>query len=155
MQRCMVAGGLARRGAARPAGRRGLSSEATPPPEPGMNPDEPLPPPPNVFAAVGAMGAGALGAVFIAAVGVWGVFKMAFYVASETGRTINADKTAVAGSTGGGEAAAGGGSKAASPLEPRRPLCLLQGLAAPSFAAAAAVGVGSSSSNGWSSDSTG
>lgn len=34
MQCCRVAGGLARRGAARPA-RRGLSSEATPSPEPG------------------------------------------------------------------------------------------------------------------------
>ena len=60
----------------------------------------------------------ALGAVFIAAVGVWGVFKMAFYVASETGRSINADKTSGEGS--GSEGGGGGGIQAASPLE--RPL---------------------------------
>lgn len=57
---------------------------------------------------------------------MWGVFKMAFYVASETGRTMNADKAAVPGGSGGSEAAAGD-TKAASPLEPRRPLHLLQG----------------------------
>lgn len=37
----------------------------------------------------------ALGAVLIAAVGVYGVFKMALYVASETGRSLNADKPAL------------------------------------------------------------
>ena len=31
----------------------------------------------------------ATGAVFIAAVGVWGVFKMAFWVAKESGRSLN------------------------------------------------------------------
>lgn len=66
----------------------------------------------------------AVGAVFIAAVGVWGVFKMAFYVASETGRSMNADK-ADSSSGGGGSSAGssgeggGAGVKAASPLEPQ------------------------------------
>lgn len=36
------------------------------------------PPPPSAF-----------GAVLIAAVGVYGVFKMAFWVAGETGRSLN------------------------------------------------------------------
>ena len=59
----------------------------------------------------------AVGAVFIAAVGVWGVFKMAFYVASETGRSINADKadgSSESSSSGGG---GGSGVQPASPLE--------------------------------------
>lgn len=58
-----------------------------------------------------------MGAVFIAAVGVWGVFKMAFYVASETGRSINADKaggSSESSSSGGG---GGSGVQPASPLE--------------------------------------
>lgn len=137
-----------------------------------------MPEPPNVFATVGAMGAGgelsrhcvwpnhleffalrlrlgtvavgchsplvplsslhaALGAVFIAAVGVWGVFKISFWVASETGRSLNAEKQAAvaapaappaAGSPDGAAAAqrqAGtapaGDVKAASPLEAWRP----------------------------------
>ena len=61
--------------------------------------------------------AAAFGAVFIAAVGVWGVFKMAFYVASETGRTLNADKSEAASSSGGAAASAAPDVKAASPLE--------------------------------------
>jgi hypothetical protein len=79
----------------------------------------------------------ALGAVFIAAVGVWGVFKISFWVASETGRSLNAEKQAAvaapaappaAGSPDGAAAAqrqAGtapaGDVKAASPLEAWRP----------------------------------
>ena len=65
--------------------------------------------------------------MLIAAVGVWGVFKMAFYVASETGRTINADKppagtSADAGGSSSEAPASGGDPKAASPLERRLPL---------------------------------
>ncbi len=57
--------------------------------------------------------------MFIAAVGVWGVFKMAFYVASETGRSINADKAASSsgGSSGGSSDGSGNGIQPASPLE--------------------------------------
>lgn len=33
------------------------------------------------------------GAVFIAAVGVWAVFKMAFWVAGETGRSLKAEES--------------------------------------------------------------
>jgi hypothetical protein len=78
--------------------------------------------------------------VFIAAVGVWGVFKMAFYVASQTGRSMNAEQAgdgAAASSSGAGgsggqkgeaqqqAAAAAAGVKAASPLEPGWPGALL------------------------------
>ncbi|KAL3153456.1 hypothetical protein ABBQ38_011789 [Trebouxia sp. C0009 RCD-2024] len=47
--------------------------------------------PPSAARAVATMGAGALGAVAVAAVGVWGVFKMAMAVAEGTGRTLNSN----------------------------------------------------------------
>lgn len=50
--------------------------------------------PPSAARAVATMGAGALGAVAIAAVGVWGVFKMAMAVAEGTGRTLNSNGSA-------------------------------------------------------------
>uniref|UniRef100_A0A1D1ZUS9 Uncharacterized protein n=1 Tax=Auxenochlorella protothecoides TaxID=3075 RepID=A0A1D1ZUS9_AUXPR len=81
--------------ASRPGPRHRFSSEAGGAPKPGPvpGPEEPLPDPPGMFATMGAMGAGALGAVFVAGVGVYGVFKMAFWVAGSTGRSINADAT--------------------------------------------------------------
>jgi hypothetical protein len=58
------------------------------------------------------MGAGAAGAVFVAAVGVAGVFKLAFWVAGEAGRSMRPG-------AGEAEAAAAGTPPpaAASPLE--------------------------------------
>ncbi|DBB04305.1 hypothetical protein WJX77_002445 [Trebouxia sp. C0004] len=47
--------------------------------------------PPSAARAIATMGAGALGAVAVAAVGVWGVFKMAMAVAEGTGRTLNSN----------------------------------------------------------------
>lgn len=44
--------------------------------------------PPGVFTTITAMGAGAGGAVLVAAIGVWAVFQMAFWVAGEAGRSI-------------------------------------------------------------------
>lgn len=44
--------------------------------------------PPGVLTTITAMGAGAGGAVLVAAIGVWAVFQMAFWVAGEAGRSI-------------------------------------------------------------------
>jgi hypothetical protein len=51
-------------------------------------PSEPPPPPPGMFATVTAMAAGAGGAVFVAAIGVWAVFQMAFWVAGRAATAI-------------------------------------------------------------------
>ena len=51
-------------------------------------PSDPPPPPPGMFATVAAMAAGAGGAVFVAAIGVWAVFQMAFWVAGRAATTI-------------------------------------------------------------------
>ncbi|KAH7620036.1 hypothetical protein NADE_008312 [Nannochloris sp. 'desiccata'] len=47
--------------------------------------------PPGMFATIGAMGAGAGGAVLIAGVGVYAVFQMAFWIAGSTGRSLNGE----------------------------------------------------------------
>ncbi|DBA78158.1 TPA: hypothetical protein ACH3X2_008124 [Trebouxia sp. C0005] len=52
--------------------------------------------PPSAARAIATMGAGALGAVAVAAVGVWGVFKMAMAVAEGTGRTLNSNNSGAA-----------------------------------------------------------
>ncbi|GAB4815462.1 hypothetical protein N2152v2_002508 [Parachlorella kessleri] len=105
-----------------------MATGTNPPPTP-----DDVPPPPSAFAAVFALGGGALGAVAIAAIGVYGVFKMAFWVASETGRSINAqDPAAAAGvaapqaSSSSQQQAAPSSVKAASPLEPRKEVLLTQ-----------------------------
>lgn len=67
-------------GANQQAAKAGVSGQT-----PGSEEDST---PPSAFAAVATMGAGALGAVAVAAVGVWGVFKMAMAVAEGTGRTL-------------------------------------------------------------------
>lgn len=52
--------------------------------------------PPGVLTTITAMGAGAGGAVLVAAVGVWAVFQMAFWVAGEAGRSIKTADASVA-----------------------------------------------------------
>ena len=56
----------------------------------------------------------ALGAVAVAAVGVWGVFKMAMAVAEGTGRTLNSNGGAT-------PAVAHGGASEANELLPMQP----------------------------------
>jgi hypothetical protein len=68
-------------------------------------PSDPPPPPPGMFATVSAMAAGAGGAVFVAAIGVWAVFQMAFWVAGRAATAIPRPKA-----QNGGSAAAQAGS---------------------------------------------
>lgn len=59
------------------------------------------------------------GAVLIAAVGVWGVFKMAFWVAGETGRSMNSGDSEAAVAAAAAVGGDGGGApRIPSPLEP-------------------------------------
>ncbi|KAI8101652.1 hypothetical protein M9434_006719 [Picochlorum sp. BPE23] len=51
--------------------------------------------PPGVLTTITAMGAGAGGAVLVAAIGVWAVFQMAFWVAGEAGRSIKTTDASV------------------------------------------------------------
>ncbi|KAH7617732.1 hypothetical protein NADE_004133 [Nannochloris sp. 'desiccata'] len=75
-----------------------------------------------MFATIGAMGAGAGGAVLIAGVGVYAVFQMAFWIAGSTGRSLygeankaNIDNTAASSINSADNS--GGSPKVASSLE--------------------------------------
>jgi hypothetical protein len=50
---------------------------------------EPVEPPPSAAHTFGLMGAGAVGALVVAGIGVYGVLQMSLLVASSTGRSIH------------------------------------------------------------------
>ncbi|KAL4516708.1 hypothetical protein Ndes2437A_g00834 [Nannochloris sp. 'desiccata'] len=98
-----------------------LKGDGTDKPYPNLSPDE-IPDPPGMFATIGAMGAGAGGAVLIAGVGVYAVFQMAFWIAGSTGRSLygeankaNIDNTAASSINSADNS--GGSPKVASSLE--------------------------------------
>ncbi|KAL4513547.1 hypothetical protein Ndes2526A_g07504 [Nannochloris sp. 'desiccata'] len=102
-------------------GRRLFASQLKDKPYPNLSPDE-IPDPPGMFATIGAMGAGAGGAVLIAGVGVYAVFQMAFWIAGSTGRSLygeankaNIDNTAASSINSADNS--GGSPKVASSLE--------------------------------------
>ncbi len=55
---------------------------------------EPAEPPPSAAHTFGLMGAGAVGALVVAGIGVYGVLQMSLLVASSTGRTIHSKGSA-------------------------------------------------------------
>lgn len=59
---------------------------------PVTKPEE-IPEPPGMVSVVSAMGAGAFGALFVAGLGVFGVFKLALYVAGEAGRSLKPENS--------------------------------------------------------------
>lgn len=77
--------------------------------------------PPSAARAIATMGAGALGAVAVAAVGVWGVFKMAMAVAEGTGRTLNSNSGGMASPPPAFEGTSSQGSSSLLPMQPDVP----------------------------------
>lgn len=85
----------------------------------------------------------------IAAVGVYAVFKMAFFIAGETGRGMNAARAAQESPAAPSEAA--GGVKAASALEPSL-LHVHWRVQAPPWGLASALGVGAARTASYLAD---